>query len=143
MSTSPVLSATKPKVARVSPALERRTMLRERRPRTLRRHTTRVATRFAVLLSGDLVAIVLARFVAIWASDGSATVGDALAHSPLITGGRRLVFLGIATLIAVFVNGGHSRHRALNQPNRLFVAAAAACLLNWNPIIARRGFFAI
>src|ERR1700686_4829634 len=36
------------------PALQRRSALRARRPRAVRRHTGRVATRFAVLLTGDL-----------------------------------------------------------------------------------------
>jgi hypothetical protein len=35
--------------------------LRDRRPRALRRHTKGVATRFAVLLAGDCVAVLLAR----------------------------------------------------------------------------------
>jgi len=48
------------------PALQRRTALRDRRPRAVRRHTGRVATRFAVLLTGDVVAIFIARAVALW-----------------------------------------------------------------------------
>src|SRR5438128_11798 len=50
----------------VHPALHRRDALRERRPRAVRRHTGRVATRFTVLLAGDVVAILLARAVALW-----------------------------------------------------------------------------
>jgi exopolysaccharide biosynthesis polyprenyl glycosylphosphotransferase len=62
---------------------------------------------------------------------------EAFARSPLVSGGRRLIFLAVATLIAVFINGGHSRHRALNQPIRLFVAAAGVSLLNFAPMIAK------
>src|SRR5437870_1022282 len=48
------------------PGLQRRSALRDRRPLALRRHTTRVATRFAVLLTGDIVAILIAQVLAIW-----------------------------------------------------------------------------
>jgi len=48
------------------PGLQRRSALRERRPLALRRHTARVATRFAVLVAGDVVAILLSRAVALW-----------------------------------------------------------------------------
>src|ERR1700674_2015332 len=48
------------------PALQRRTALRDRRPRAVRRHTGRVATRFAVLLTGDVIAIFIARVIALW-----------------------------------------------------------------------------
>src|SRR3954466_13534960 len=119
------------------PGLERRSALRERRPRALRRHTARVATRFAVLVAGDLVAIVLARMLALWLFAETELGAEAFGPSPLVTDGRRLVFLAGLTLLAVFTNGGHSRHRVLNQPIRLFVAAAAACLVNWAGLIAR------
>jgi exopolysaccharide biosynthesis polyprenyl glycosylphosphotransferase len=119
------------------PGLERRTELRERRPRALRRHTARVATRFTVLVAGDIVAIVLARVLALWLNAESILGGEAFGRSPLVTDGRRLIFLAGLTLVAVFTNGGHSRHRALNQPIRLFVAAAGASLVNWAGLIAR------
>ena len=119
------------------PALERRTALRDRRPRALRRHTARVTTRFAVLLLGDVVAIVLARVVALWLTVETIEGTQAFAHSPLVTSLRRFTFLAIAVIVAVFANGGHSRHRALNQPIRLFVAAAGASLLIFAPMIAK------
>jgi len=125
------------------PGLERRSVLRDRRPLALRRHTARVATRFAVLVAGDAIAIAAARAVALWLSAETLTgaeafsSGIAFGSSPLITGGRRMVFLAVMTLIAVFSTGGHSRHRALNQPIRLFVGAAGASLINWAPMIAR------
>jgi exopolysaccharide biosynthesis polyprenyl glycosylphosphotransferase len=118
-------------------ALERRSELRDRRPGAVRRHTARVATRFAVLLVGDVVAIALARFVAMVLAAETLRGAEWFAGTPLVLGGRRLLFLGAATILAVFINGGHSRHRALNQPIRLFVGAAAASLLNWLPMIAR------
>lgn len=119
------------------PALERRFALRDRRPRTIRRHTGRVATRFAILLTGDLVAILSARAIALWFA--SETVQGAIAYTdtPLVTGGPRFVFLALLTIAAVFATGGHSRHRALNQPIRLFVAVAGAVILTWAGGIAR------
>jgi exopolysaccharide biosynthesis polyprenyl glycosylphosphotransferase len=96
-----------------------------------------VATRFAVLLVGDLTAILLARAVALWFAAETEFGAQALPGTPLITGGTRFAFLGIVTVLAVFATGGHSRHRALNQPLRLFVAVAGAVLLNWAGGIAR------
>lgn len=119
------------------PALQRRSALRERRPQAVRRHTGRVATRFAVLLVGDVVAIGLARVVALWLAAETLFGAHSLAGTPLVIGGSRFVILAILTLIAVFATGGHSRHRALNQPLRLFGAAAGAVLLNWSGGIAR------
>src|SRR5687767_1681019 len=104
------------------PALQRRSTLRERRPHTVRRHTGRVATRFAVLLSGDSLAIAGARALALWLSETTATGRIAYSETPLVTGGSRFIFLALLTLAAIFATGGHSRHRALNQPVRLFVA---------------------
>jgi exopolysaccharide biosynthesis polyprenyl glycosylphosphotransferase len=119
------------------PALQRRSALRERRPRAVRRHTGRVATRFAVLLTGDLVAIFIARAVALWLAVGTVRGAEALSQTPLVVGGSRFIFLGLLTLVAVFATGGHSRHRALNQPIRLFGATVGAVLLTWAGGIAR------
>jgi exopolysaccharide biosynthesis polyprenyl glycosylphosphotransferase len=119
------------------PALERRSALRDRRPRAIRRHTARVATRFAVLVTGDVAAILVARAVAIWLAAETVNGSLAFAETPLVTGGPRFVFLALLTIGAVFATGGHSRHRALNQPIRLFVAVAGAVLLTWAGGIAR------
>src|SRR5256714_14789821 len=119
------------------PGLERRSELVNRRPRAFRRHTTRVATRFAVLLAGDIVAILLARVVALWLCAETARGAEAFSASPLVTGGRRMLFLAVVVLLAIFAAGGHSRHRALNQPIRLFGAAGGAAMFNWVPMIAR------
>ncbi len=121
----------------VHPALHRRSVLRKRRPRAVRRHTGRVATRFTVLLAGDVVAILLARAVALWLMTQSPFGAVALPGTPMINGGTRFAFLALLTLIAVFAAGGHSRHRALNQPIRLFAAVTGAVLLTWAGGIAR------
>jgi exopolysaccharide biosynthesis polyprenyl glycosylphosphotransferase len=119
------------------PALQRRSALRDRRPRAIRRHTGRVATRFVVLVLGDIAAILLARVVALWLA--AETVDGTLAYSgtPLLQGGTRFVFVGLLILVAVFATGGHSRHRALNLPLRLFVAVGGAVLITWAGGIAR------
>lgn len=119
------------------PALERRSALRDRRPRAVRRHTGRVATRFAVLLTGDLVAIFIARAIALWLAADTVRGAEMFSETPLVVGGRRFVFLGLLTLVAVFATGGHSRHRALNQPIRLFSAAVGVVLVTWAGGIAR------
>jgi exopolysaccharide biosynthesis polyprenyl glycosylphosphotransferase len=125
------------------PGLERRSALRDRRPVALRRHTARVATRFAVLVAGDVIAILLARAIALWMYTDTVwgaeafVSGQVVGSSPLVSGGRRMIFLAVVTVTAVFSTGGHSRHRALNQPIRLFVAVAGAALINWAGVIAR------
>ena len=119
------------------PALQRRSALRDRRPRAVRRHTGRVATRFAVLVTGDLLAILLSRAAVAWFMADTSWAPIAFAGSPLALGGSRFVFVTILALVAVFATGGHSRHRALNQPVRLFVAAAGVVLINWAGGIAR------
>lgn len=119
------------------PALQRRSALRDRRPRAVRRHTGRVATRFAVLLTGDLAAILIARGLALWFAAETVRGAEAFSDTPLVTGGSRFIFLALLTLVAVFATGGHSRHRALNQPIRLFGATVGVVLLTWSGGIAR------
>lgn len=119
----PVKSASSEAVVLPHPALKRRTALRDRRPLALRRHTGRVATRFAVLVAGDVVAILLARAIAMWLYAETLFGLEAFGPTPLVTGGRRFLLLALLTIVAVFTTGGHSRHRALNQPIRLFSAA--------------------
>jgi exopolysaccharide biosynthesis polyprenyl glycosylphosphotransferase len=119
------------------PALQRRSALRERRPQAVRRHTGRVATRFAVLVMGDIVAIFIARAIALWLA--AETINGSLAYSgtPLVEGGTRFIFVGLLTLVAIFATGGHSRHRALNLPLRLFIGVGGAVLITWAGGIAR------
>ena len=121
----------------VHPSLQRRTILRERRPHAVRRHTGRVATRFAVLVLGDIAAILLARAVAISLARATVDGSVAYAGTPLIDGGTRFLFVGLLILTAIFATGGHSRHRALNLPLRLLVAVAGASLITWAGGIAR------
>src|SRR3954467_7835585 len=82
------------------PALQRRSALRERRPHAVRRHTARVATRFAVLVLGDIAAIFLARAIA--SSLAAETFNGALAFdaTPLVEGGPRFIFLGLLIVTA-------------------------------------------
>ena len=119
------------------PALQRRSALRERRPHAVRRHTGRVATRFTVLVLGDVIAILLARAVALWLAAETADGSIAYSGTPLIEGGSRFLFVGLIILTAIFATGGHSRHRALNLPVRLFIAVAGATLITWAGGIAR------
>jgi len=121
----------------VHPGLQRRTALRERRPVAVRRHTGRVATRFAVLLAGDIAGLVLAQVAAIYLAAETEFGRIAFAGTPLLQGGSRFLFFGIVVLVSVFATGGHSRHRALNQPMRLFVAVGGAVLVNWAGGMAR------
>jgi exopolysaccharide biosynthesis polyprenyl glycosylphosphotransferase len=134
--TSPPIRSSEAKVL-PHPALQRRSALRERRPHAIRRHTGRVATRFAVLVFGDIVAILIARAVAIWLA--METVNGSLAYSgtPLVEGGTRFLLVGLLILVAIFATGGHSRHRALNLPLRLFIAVGGAVLITWAGGIAR------
>src|ERR1700686_4528322 len=83
----------------VHPALYRRDALRERRPHAVRRHTWRVATRFAVLLAGDLVAILLARAIAVWLMTETAFGAASLPATPLISGVARFLSLAALTLL--------------------------------------------
>src|SRR3982750_4558306 len=119
------------------PALERRFALRERRPYAVRRHTGRVATRFAVLLLGDLIALLLARAIAIWLANETLFGSEAFAGTPFVIGGSHFVFFVLLTFASIVATGGHSRHRALNQPVRLFVAVSGAVFLTWAGGIAR------
>lgn len=122
------------------PALVRRSALRDRRPRAVRRHTGRVATRFAILLAGDLVAVLVARAAVLWAIGAEPWAAEVFRSSPLATGGRGFGLLILLTLTAVFITGGHSRHRGLNQPARLMGSAALAALLSWAPMLVRGNF---
>jgi len=135
----PVKSASSEAVVLPHPALKRRTALRDRRPLALRRHTGRVATRFTVLVAGDVIAILIARAIAMSLYAETLFGLEAFGPTPLVTGGRRFLLLTALTIAAIFTTGGHSRHRALNQPIRLFSAVAAAVLINWTPLIVRAG----
>ena len=132
------MSATQASALMLSnPSLQRRSALRERRPRAARRHTGRVATRFIVLVGGDILALLLARVFAAYLYAQTEYGAVSLSGTPLIEGGRKYFLVAVLTILAVFATGGHSRHRALNQPLRLFVAVAGVVLLTWAGGIAR------
>jgi exopolysaccharide biosynthesis polyprenyl glycosylphosphotransferase len=90
-----------------------------------------------VLVMGDIVAIFIARAIALWLA--AETINGSLAYSgtPLVEGGTRFIFVGLLTLVAIFATGGHSRHRALNLPLRLFIGVGGAVLITWAGGIAR------
>ena len=90
-----------------------------------------------VLVTGDIIAILIARAIALWLA--AETVDGTLAYSgsPLVSGGTRFIFVGLLILVAIFATGGHSRHRALNLPIRLFIAVGGAVLITWAGGIAR------
>ena len=119
------------------PALRRRSALRERRPHAIRRHTGRVATRFAVLLTGDVIGIILARIIALTLAAETTFGAVSLDGTPLVEGGRRFIVVAVLVVVAIFAAGGHSRHRALFQPIRLFGAVAGIVVLSWAGGIAR------
>jgi exopolysaccharide biosynthesis polyprenyl glycosylphosphotransferase len=79
----------------------------------------------------------IARGLGLWLAQTTVFGALALPESPLIVGGTRFLFLALFTLCAVFATGGHSRHRALNQPIRLFGAATGAVILIYAGGIAR------
>src|SRR4051812_17065366 len=92
----------------VHPALQRRTALRDRRPIAVRRHTGRVATRFAVLLAGDIVGVLLAQAAAMYLAAETEFGRVALGGTPLLLGETRFLFFSILVLVSVFATGGHS-----------------------------------
>jgi exopolysaccharide biosynthesis polyprenyl glycosylphosphotransferase len=96
-----------------------------------------VATRFAVLLTGDIIGIILARLIALTLAAETAFGAVSLTGTPLVEGGRRFIVVSVLILVAIFAAGGHSRHRALFQPIRLFGAVAGVVVLSWAGGIAR------
>ncbi len=124
------------------PALRRRFALHAGRPRKLRSHTLRVATRFAVLVLGDLLAVLLVRESALSNFIAEFVPPDVMAASWLTGSTQKFAWLLAATLAALVFTGSHSRHRALNHPIRVLIAAALASM----PLVlgyALRGNFAL
>ena len=118
-------------------ALQRRSAIRDRRPRAVRRHTTRVATRFLILLVGDLAAVLLARVILNWVVMSGTVSPVLVALTPLGRGPRSFALFLVSALFALFITGSHSRHRVLNQPIRLLVAALLAPLPLVAPLVMR------
>jgi exopolysaccharide biosynthesis polyprenyl glycosylphosphotransferase len=88
----------------------------------------RVATRYAVLVAGDILAIALVRELVLSGIFSGTLFGSVLKASPLAGDFRAFVQLVIATLIPLVITGSHSRHRALNNPIRILAAACVASL---------------
>ena len=137
--SSVILQSGEPDV-RILPrsALQRRSALLTRRPRAMRRHTKRVATRFGVLLFGDVFALLLARAAAEFAQRTLIDPSVAAA-TPLAGDTRHFALLSLSALVTLFATGSHSRHRALNQPARLLVASLLAPIPLLLPGVARSG----
>ena len=131
--TYPDTGSPEAKQARVHPALQRRSALVSRRPRAVRRHTKRVATRFVVLLSGDIAALVGMRLLVDFVGVASVLPAALLSSTLLTDGPKRFTLLLFSFGFSLFITGSHSRHRALNESVRLLVAVALAPL----PFIAR------
>lgn len=92
----------------------------------MRRHTKRVATRFVVLLAGDMGALVAVRFILDFIGFAGVVSPTLLAPTLLTGDPRRFVLLMVSFAGALFITGSHSRHRALNESVRLWVATALA-----------------
>jgi exopolysaccharide biosynthesis polyprenyl glycosylphosphotransferase len=90
-----------------------------------------------VLVSGDILGVALARVIALTLASETTFGSVSLTGTPLVEGGRRFFVIGVLTLAAIFAAGGHSRHRALFLPIRLFGAVAGVVVLSWAGGIAR------
>ncbi len=114
-----------------------RSRLRERRPVSVKRHSARIATRLAVLLLGDIAAIVLCEIVSAVASSG-ALLGTGLADQfsrALEAGYGTGLNFGIAVIASLFITGNYSRHRRLNGRLRLLAASSlASAVLLWGMV---------
>src|SRR6266699_3268938 len=126
LTSSPVTVATS---ARAGSPLHVRTRLRERRPVSVRRHTTRIATRLAVLLVGDIAAMVICAFLANVAANGSASVDWVAAESAkaIAAGYGGGPLFGPILFVSLVLTGNYSRHRSLNGKVRILAASALAC----------------
>jgi len=116
-----------------------RTRLRERRPVSVKRHTARIATRLAVLLTGDLLAVAVCQATATVAvSDG--LLGGSLATQlarAIEAGYATGVNFGLALVASLVVTGNYSRHRRLNISLRLLAASSlASAVVLWGLIAA-------
>jgi exopolysaccharide biosynthesis polyprenyl glycosylphosphotransferase len=102
-----------------------RTRLRERRPVSVKRHTARIAIRFAVLLAADTTAVFICAMIANVAVNGDGWIANQFARA-LAAGYAGLTFAPVL-LISLFLTGSHSRHRSLNGKIRLLTGAGVAC----------------
>jgi exopolysaccharide biosynthesis polyprenyl glycosylphosphotransferase len=104
---------------------------------SVKRHTSRIAIRLAVLFVGDLAAVVICELISAMASQGL-LVGSNLASQferALSAGYGAPINFGLALITSLIVTGNYSRHRRLNGRLRLLAASALACaLLLWGMI---------
>lgn len=116
-----------------------RTKLRERRPVSVKRHTARIATRLAVLLVGDVAAVMVCEILSSVAARGS-IFGQSIATQfarALDTGYGATLNLALVVLASLVVTGNYSRHRRLNGTLRLLAAASlGAAVLLWSMVSA-------
>ena len=103
-----------------------RTRLRERRPVSVKRHTARIATRFAVLLAADATAIFICAMLADIAANGGGWLAEQFSRA-LAASYAGPTFAPVLFL-SLFATGSYSRHRSLNGKIRLLAAAGLACL---------------
>lgn len=88
----------------------------------------RVATRYAVLVAGDILAIALVRELVLSGIFTGTLFGSVVGATPLAGDFRAFAQLVVATLVPLVITGSHSRHRALNNPIRILAATAVASL---------------
>jgi exopolysaccharide biosynthesis polyprenyl glycosylphosphotransferase len=113
---------------RAESPLHVRTRLRERRPVSVRRHTARIATRLAVLLGGDVLAMFVCAIVADFAASESALGGWVAAEfARAIAANYGGPIFGLALFLSLVATGNYSRHRSLNGKVRILAASALAC----------------
>lgn len=131
-------------IAARSPALDFRARLSDRQPETVRRHTSRLATRIGILLASDLAAFLIARAL-VRAVAGEPLLaerfpGDLTAFGPLANPGEpgSTVFL-VALVLALAFTGSYTRHRGLSTAARLSAASALASAAAAVPLAALVG----
>ncbi|HEU4880000.1 MAG TPA: exopolysaccharide biosynthesis polyprenyl glycosylphosphotransferase [Gemmatimonadaceae bacterium] len=117
--------------------LRTRTRLRERRPVSVKRHSARIATRFGVLLMGDIAAIIVCELLSAVAAQSSVLGrGIATQFSRALEAGYGAGFnFGLAVIASLIITGNYSRHRRLNGRLRLLAASSlASAVLLWGVI---------
>jgi exopolysaccharide biosynthesis polyprenyl glycosylphosphotransferase len=113
---------------RAESPLHVRTRLRERRPVSVKRHTSRIATRLGVLLVADIGAIAICALLARAATEQSvlgAWVSAEFARA--VSGSYAGPVFGPLLFLSLVFTGCYSRHRSLNGKFRLLAAAGLAC----------------
>jgi exopolysaccharide biosynthesis polyprenyl glycosylphosphotransferase len=114
-----------------------RTRLRERRPVEVKRHTSRIATRFGVLLAADAIAIFICAVIADFAVSSGGWLGTQFSRA--LAGHYVGWTFTPILLISLFATGSYSRHRSLNGRIRLLSGAAlASTFVVWRMLAAHQ-----